>query len=43
MGMNSIEKGSQDSWTVTPKRIDALRSGAAAAVDSTGGASRRAV
>jgi len=25
MGMNSIEKGSRDSWTVTPKRIGALR------------------
>jgi len=25
MGRNSIEKGSQDSWTVTPKRIEALR------------------
>jgi len=25
MGKNSIEKGSQDSWTITPKRIEALR------------------
>ncbi len=25
MGMNSIERGSKDSWTVTPKRIEALR------------------
>jgi len=25
MGMNSIEKGRHDSWTVTPKRIEALR------------------
>jgi hypothetical protein len=25
MGMNSIESGSRDSWTVTPKRIEALR------------------
>ena len=24
MGMNSIEKGSRDSWTITPKRIAAL-------------------
>src|ERR1039458_9572741 len=24
MGMNSIERGSKDNWTVTPKRIDAL-------------------
>ena len=28
MGKNSIEKGSQDSWTVTPKRIEALRAAA---------------
>ena len=25
MGMNSIERGSRDTWTVTPKRIEALR------------------
>ena len=25
MGRNSIERGSRDSWTVTPKRIEALR------------------
>jgi hypothetical protein len=25
MGMNSIERGSKDSWTVTPKRIEALK------------------
>jgi len=30
MGMNSIEKGSHDSWTVTPKRIEALRTAVAA-------------
>lgn len=29
MGMNSIEKGNRDSWTITPKRIDALREAAA--------------
>ena len=29
MGMNSIERGSRDSWTVTPKRIDALRAASA--------------
>jgi hypothetical protein len=29
MGMNSIEKGSKDSWTITPKRVDALRQAAA--------------
>ncbi len=28
MGMNSIERGSKDSWTITPKRIDALRAAA---------------
>jgi hypothetical protein len=26
MGRNSIERGSRDSWTITPKRISALRS-----------------
>ena len=25
MGMNSIRRGSQDNWTITPKRIEALR------------------
>jgi hypothetical protein len=29
MGLNSIERGSHDSWTITPKRIDALREAAA--------------
>jgi len=29
MGKNSIERGSEDSWTVTPKRIDALEAAAA--------------
>jgi hypothetical protein len=33
MGMNSIERGSKDYWTITPKRIDALR---AAAGDTAG-------
>ena len=28
MGMNSIEHGSQDHWTITPKRIEALREAA---------------
>jgi hypothetical protein len=37
MGMNSIEKGSKDYWTVTPKRIDALN----AAAGITGGARGR--
>ena len=30
MGRNSIEKGSRDNWTVTPKRIAALEAAAAA-------------
>ncbi len=30
MGQNSIERGNQDSWTVSPKRIEALREAAAA-------------
>src|SRR5215471_5994888 len=28
MGMNSIERGSRDYWTVTPKRVEALRAAA---------------
>ena len=28
MGMNSIERGSKDYWTITPKRIEALRAAA---------------
>jgi len=36
MGKNSIEKGSQDSWTVTPKRIEALRRVAAQQSKSLG-------
>jgi hypothetical protein len=35
MGTNSIEKGSKDYWTITPKRIDALN--AAAGVTARGG------
>jgi len=31
MGMNSIERGSKDSWTITPKRIEALKEAAPAA------------
>jgi hypothetical protein len=31
MGKNSIQKGQQDSWTITPKRIEALEEAAAAA------------
>ena len=37
MGKNSIEKGSQDSWTITPKRIEALRATAAKQSTSSGG------
>jgi hypothetical protein len=38
MGRNSIQRGSQDSWTITPKRIDALKAaGKAAGADSPGG------
>jgi Zinc carboxypeptidase len=37
MGKNSIEKGSQDSWTITPKRIEALRATAARQSTSSGG------
>ena len=29
MGRNSIQRGSQDSWTITPKRIEALKEAAA--------------
>jgi hypothetical protein len=35
MGMNSIERGSKDSWTITPKRVEALKE-AAAKVDGGG-------
>ena len=39
MGMNSIENGSHDHWTVTPKRIEALKAAAAKmpAEPATGG------
>jgi hypothetical protein len=37
MGKRSIEKGSQDSWTVTPKRIKALEDAAAAEGGGGGG------
>jgi hypothetical protein len=36
MGRNSIERGGRDSWTITPKRIEALQ-GAAAKGSSEGG------
>jgi hypothetical protein len=42
MGMNSIEKGSKDFWTVTPKRIEALKAaGAKEPAALTGGGGRR--
>src|ERR1700676_3515872 len=34
MGRNSIQRGSQDSWTITPKRIDALKEAAAKQTES---------
>jgi hypothetical protein len=41
MGMNSIERGSKDSWTVTPKRIAALEAAAATApAPAAGGGGR---
>jgi hypothetical protein len=40
MGMNSIEKGSKDYWTVTPKRIEALEAAAAAEGGTAAGAGR---
>src|SRR4051794_1354677 len=36
MGMNSIERGNRDSWTVSPKRIAALEAAAATAVPQAG-------
>ena len=40
MGRNSIHKGSQDSWTVTPKRIAALEAAAAKAGATEAGGGR---
>jgi hypothetical protein len=37
MGRNSIEKGSRDAWTITPKRIAALEAAAATAQPQGGG------
>jgi hypothetical protein len=44
MGSNEIQKGSQDSWTVTPARISALEAAAKAQQDKvgSGGAAARA-
>ncbi len=36
MGTNSIERGNRDYWTITPKRVEALRA-AAAEASGTGG------
>jgi Zinc carboxypeptidase len=41
MGTNSIQNGSADHWTVTPKRIAALEAAAAAAAPPTGGGGGR--
>jgi hypothetical protein len=37
MGRNEIQKGSQDSWVITPKRIDAVKTAAASMPKATGG------
>ena len=37
MGQNSIKRGSQDNWTITPKRIDALRAAMPAGRGGRGG------
>ena len=42
MGRNSIEKGSRDNWTVTPKRIAALEAAAAILQPQGGGRGGRA-
>ena len=47
MGMNSIERGSHDTWTMTPKRIEAAKNAAknnadTRAIDVTGGGGERA-
>src|SRR5215467_5918048 len=41
MGMNSIERGSRDSWTVTPKRIASMEAAAAANPAPAGGGGGR--
>ncbi|MCU1251777.1 MAG: peptidase carboxypeptidase [Edaphobacter sp.] len=38
MGKNSIQRGSEDSWTITPKRIEALEAAATKAAPAAGGA-----
>jgi hypothetical protein len=42
MGRNSIERGSRDSWTVTPKRIQALETAAAASKEKNEAAAEHA-
>jgi len=42
MGRNSIQRGSQDSWTVTPKRIEALKEMAAKSEPRPSGGGRGA-
>jgi len=42
MGRNSIERGSRDSWTITPKRIEALEAAAANGSSAPGGRGGRA-
>lgn len=37
MGRNSIQRGSEDNWTITPKRIEALREAAVAEGAAGGG------
>ena len=37
MGMNSIERGSRDNWTITPKRIETLKAAGAQAPAAPGG------
>ncbi len=37
MGMNSIQRGNEDHWTITPKRIEALREDAAREAAQNGG------
>ena len=41
MGKRSIENAKKDSWTITPKRIDALEEAAAAAAPPAGGRGAR--
>ena len=42
MGRNSIERGGRDSWTITPKRIEALEEAAAKQFGGAGGGGGRA-